>query len=149
MYKFLLFLIPIYSIAQINKVPNDNIGEHIGLHIIYFLGRENGGVSLSKLPSINGVEFHQLIWSNFDYDKEKERTILTFKSSINERDDLFEVFKEVIKTRKGKSFKINNKFITIKPSEGEDKVVFIYELDKYFHIGKVGVYDLFGKNIEY
>ena len=56
MKKLLLFLLPIFTYAQITKVPNDGLGEHIGLHIIYFLGRVNGGVSLGKLPDVNGSE---------------------------------------------------------------------------------------------
>ena len=76
--NFFLFFLPIYSYTQININSNDSIGEHIGLHVIYFLGRENGGVSLGKLPNINGEEFHQLIWTNKDYDKEEEKTLVAF-----------------------------------------------------------------------
>ena len=72
MKKLFLFLLPLFTYAQITKVPNDSLGEHIGLHIIYFLGRVNGGVSLGKLPDVNGREYHQLIWTNKDYDEEEE-----------------------------------------------------------------------------
>ncbi len=75
MKKLFLFLLPIFTYAQITKAYNDNLGEHIGLHIIYFLGRVNGGVSLGKLPDVNGREYHQLIWTNRYYDKKEERTI--------------------------------------------------------------------------
>ncbi len=52
-----LFLLPIFTYAQITKAYNDNLGEHIGLHIIYFLGRVNGGVSLGKLPSCHFISW--------------------------------------------------------------------------------------------
>ena len=81
MKKLFLFLLPVFSFAQISITSNDSLGEHIGLHIIYYLGRVNGGVSLGKLPNIDGKEFHQLIWTNSDYDKVEERTLFTFQST--------------------------------------------------------------------
>lgn len=50
MKKILLFLLPVFSYAQIDIISKDSLGEHIGLHITYYLGRVNGGVSLGKLP---------------------------------------------------------------------------------------------------
>ena len=91
-------MLPVFSFAQIN----DSLGEHIGLHIIYYLGRVNGGVSLGKLPNIDGKEFHQLIWTNSDYDKVEERTLFTFHSTSDDINNLFQMFKEVIKTQKTK-----------------------------------------------
>ena len=148
MKKLFLFLIPVFTYAQITKVPNDNLGEHIGLHIIYFLGRVNGGVSFGKLPDVNRREYHQLIWTNRDYDKEEERTILTFQSTSDDINNLFEFFKEVIKTQKTKIFKLDDNVITIKPSPINDEVIFLYELNeenKYFYINAIGIYELFGK----
>ena len=148
MKKLLLFLLPIFTYAQITKVPNDGLGEHIGLHIIYFLGRVNGGVSLGKLPDVNGSECHQLIWTNRDYDKEEERTILTFQSTSDDINNLFELFKEVVKSQKTKIFKLKDKVITIMSSSIKNEVIFNYESDgvnKYFYISSIGVYELFGK----
>ena len=88
MKKIFLFLLPVLTCAQITKVHNDSSGEHIGLRIIYFLGRVNGGVSLGKLPDVKGREYHQLIWTNRDYDKEEERTILTFQSTSDDINNL-------------------------------------------------------------
>ena len=90
MKKLFLFLLPVFSFAQISITSNDSIGEHIGLHIIYYLGRVNGGVSLGKLPNIDGKEFHQLIWTNSDYDKVEERTLFTFHSTSSIYNYMFE-----------------------------------------------------------
>tara|TARA_B100000768_G_scaffold175327_1_gene186624 strand:- start:1371 stop:1826 length:456 start_codon:yes stop_codon:yes gene_type:complete len=148
MKKIFLFLLPVLTYAQITKVHNDSSGEHIGLHIIYFLGRVNGGVSLGKLPDVNGREYHQLIWTNRDYDKEEERTILTFQSTSDDINNLFELFKEVIKTRKKKIIKLEDKVINIMPSSIKNEVTFHYESDgvkKYFYLNLIGTYELFGK----
>ena len=148
MKKIFLFLLPVLTCAQITKVHNDSSGEHIGLHIIYFLGRVNGGVSLGKLPDVKGREYHQLIWTNRDYDKEEERTILTFQSTSDDINNLFELFKEAIKTRKTKIIKLEDKVITIMPSSIKNEVIFHYESDgvkKYFYLNSVGIYELFGK----
>jgi len=148
MKKLFLFLLPIFTYAQITKAYNDNLGEHIGLHIIYFLGRVNGGVSLGKLPDVNGREYHQLIWTNSDYDKEEERTILTFQSTSDDINDLFELFKKAVKTQKTKIIKLEDKVITIIPSSTKNEVTFHYESDgvnKYFYISSIGIYELFGK----
>ena len=126
MKKLFLFLLPVFSFAQIN----DSLGEHIGLHIIYYLGRVNGGVSLGKLPNIDGKEFHQLIWTNSDYDKVEERTLFTFHSTSDDINNLFQMFKEVIKTQKTKIFKLDGKLVTIKPSSINDEVIFLYELNE-------------------
>ena len=148
MEKLFLFLLPVFSFAQISITSNDSLGEHIGLHIIYYLGRVNGGVSLGKLPNINGKEFHQLIWTNSDYDKVEERTLFTFQSTSDDINNLFQMFKEVIKTQKTKIFKLDGKLVTIKPSSINDEVIFLYELNeenKYFNINAIGIYELFGK----
>ena len=148
MKKLFLFLLPVFTYAQISIISNDSLGEHIGLHIIYYLGRVNGGVSLGKLPDIDGIEFHQLIWTNSNYDKVKERTLLTFHSTSDDINNLFEMFKEVIKTQKTKIFKLGGNFVTIKPSSRNDEVIFLYVLNKenkYFYINAIGIYELFGK----
>ena len=148
MKKLFLFLLPVFSFAQISITSNDSLGEHIGLHIIYFLGRVNGGVSLGKLPDVKGREYHQLIWTNRDYDKEEERTILTFQSTSDDINNLFELFKEAIKTRKTKIIKLEDKVITIMPSSIKNEVIFHYESDgvkKYFYLNSIGIYELFGK----
>ena len=148
MKKLFLFFLPIYSYAQININSNDSIGEHIGLHIIYYLGRVNGGVSLGKLPNIDGKEFHQLIWTNSDYDKVEERTLFTFHSTSDDINNLFQMFKEVIKTQKTKIFKLDGKLVTIKPSSINDEVIFLFAFNKkikYFYINIIGIYELFGK----
>ena len=148
MKKIFLFLLPVLTYAQITKVHNDSSGEHIGLHIIYYLGRVNGGVSLGKLPNIDGKEFHQLIWTNSDYDKVEERTLFTFQSTSDDINNLFQMFKDVIKTQKTKIFKLDGKLVTIKPSSINDEVIFLYELNeenKYFNINAIGIYELFGK----
>ena len=148
MKKLFLFLLPIFTYAQITKAYNDNLGEHIGLHIIYFLGRVNGGVSLSKLPDGNGREYHQLIWTNKDYDEEEERTILTFQSTSEDINNLFKLFNEVIKIQKTKIVKLEDKVITIIPSSIKNQAIFHYESDgvnKYFYISSTGIYELFGK----
>ena len=148
MKKLFLFFLPIYSYTQININSNDSFGDHIGLHIIYFLGRENGGVSLGKLPNINGKEFHQLIWANKDYDKEEEKTLVTFPSTSDDISNLFETFKKVIKTQKIKIFELGDNIVTIKPSSVKDEVIFHFTHNKkikYFYINIIGVYELFGK----
>jgi hypothetical protein len=136
MKKLFLFLLPVFSFAQISITSNDSLGEHIGLHIIYYLGRVNGGVSLGKLPNIDGKEFHQLIWTNSDYDKVEERTLFTFQSTSDDINNLFQMFK------------LDGKLVTIKPSSINDEVIFLYELNeenKYFNINAIGIYELFGK----
>ena len=148
MKNLFLFLLPVFTYAQITRVPNDSLGEHIGLHIIYFLGRVNGGVSLGKLPDVNGREYHQLIWTNRDYDKKGERTILRFQSTSDDINNLFELFKEVNKTQKTKIIKLEDKIFTIMPSSIKNEVTFRYESDgvnKYFYISSIGIYELFGK----
>ena len=148
MKNLFLFLLPVFTYAQITRVPNDSLGEHIGLHIIYFLGRVNGGVSLGKLPDVNGREYHQLIWTNRDYDKKGERTILSFQSTSDDINNLFELFKEVNKTQKTKIIKLEDKIFTIMPSSIKNEVTFRYESDgvnKYFYISSIGIYELFGK----
>ena len=108
----------------------------------------NGGVSLGKLPNIDGKEFHQLIWTNSDYDKVEERTLFTFHSTSDDINNLFQMFKEVIKTQKTKIFKLKDKVITIMPSSIKNEVIFNYESDgvnKYFYISSIGIYELFGK----
>ena len=147
MKKLFLFLLPVFSFAQISITSNDSLGEHIGLHIIYYLGRVNGGVSLGKLPNIDGKEFHQLIWTNSDYDKLEERTLLTFHSTSDDINNLFEIFKDIIKTQKIKIIKLKDNVVTIKPSSIKDEVIFLYELNevsKYFYINAIGIYELFG-----
>ena len=149
MKKILLFLLPVISYAQIDIISKDSLGEHIGLHITYYLGRVNGGVSLGKLPDIGGREFHQLIWTNSDYDKKEERTLLTFHSTKDDINNLFEMFKVVIKTQKTKVFKLDGNIVTIKPSSINNEVIFLYklnEVNKYFYINAIGIYELFGKN---
>jgi hypothetical protein len=148
MKKLFLFFLPIYSYAQINIISNDSVGEHIGLHIIYFLGRENGGVSLSKLSIIYGKEFLQLIWTNKDYDKIEEKTLVTFPSTSDDINILFETFKKVIKTQKIINFELAGNIVTIKPSSVKDEVIFLYTFNKkikYFYINAIGIYELFGK----
>ena len=148
MKNLFLFLLPVFTYAQITRVPNDSLGEHIGLHIIYFLGRVNGGVSLGKLPDVNGRDYHQLIWTNRDYDKKGERTILRFQSTSDDINNLFELFKEVNKTQKTKIIKLEDKIFTIMPSSIKNEVTFRYESDgvnKYFYISSIGIYELFGK----
>ena len=116
--------------------------------IIYYLGIVNGGISLGKLLEVDGGEFHQLIWTNSDYDKLEERTLLTFHSTSDDINNLFEIFKDVIKTQKIKIIKLKDNFVTSKPSSIKDEVIFLYELNevsKYFYINAIGIYELFGE----
>lgn len=58
------------------------------------------------------------------------------------------MFKEVIKTRKTKIIKLEDKVITIMPSSIKNEVIFHYESDgvkKYFYLNSIGIYELFGK----
>ena len=80
--------------------------------------------------------------------KKKERTILTFQSTSDDINDLFELFKKAVKTQKTKIIKLEDKVITIMPSSTKNEVTFHYESDgvnKYFYISSIGIYELFGK----
>jgi len=144
----ILLLLPITSFSQISEVDESDLGTQIGVHMFVFQGSIEGGVTLNKLKIENNVEYHSLIWANDRYDEPGERTELKFKSTTEDINSLFEIFKNVIKTDKQKVLKLENKTVTIKPSSFKDEVIFMYELNgenKYFFIKAKGLYELFGK----
>ena len=89
-----------------------------------------------------------MIWANKDYDKEEEKTLVTFPSTSDDISNLFETFKKVIKTQKIKIFELGDNIVTIKPSSVKDEVIFFFAHNKkikYFYINIIGIYELFGK----
>ena len=155
MKKLLLIVffltLPSPFFGQTIKVTNDVLGKQIGLHFIYYHGRITGGVSLNKLPNVNGKEYYAFVWSNSEYDKKEEKTTLRFQSTSEEIDTLFETFKRVIKTKELKELRLEDKTVIIKPSAFNEDVYFVYEvagLTKYFFIKAIGIYELFGKTFD-
>ena len=124
-----------------------------GLSVSYGIADINTGVSTTEgdqqvLKASYAYGPITASWTNSDYDKEEERTILTFQSTSDDINDLFELFKEAVKTQKTKIIKLEDKVITIMPSSTKNEVTFHYESDgvnKYFYISSTGIYELFGK----